>query len=1119
MTSKQSYIARFFLVVLVFAGFTTAGVSKESSVKIWQEPRVIPTYLVGEPDINPRFYTGRTYQGAQGRVYPYAMLDVLTENRQDKTYNAVYLENEFLKISVLPEIGGRLFSALDKTNNYDFIYHQHVVKPALIGMLGAWIAGGIEWNFPHHHRPSVFMPIDYVMEQHPDGSSTVWVGEMEIRHRMKWMVGLTLHPGKSYIEATIRPFNRTPFVNTFLCFANVGIHANEEYQVIFPPSTQFATYHTKNQFTRWPISHEVFNGIDYTSGVDVSWWKNHPEWTSMFAWNYEDDFFGGYDHGKHAGTVSVANHHVVPGRKFWEWSNGPRGWMWDKILTEDDGPELELMTGAYSDNQPDYSWLRPYETKIIKMYWYPIRELGGIKNANLKAAVNLDVTKKNTARIAFNTTKKYENAAALLRAGEKIIFDKRIDISPDKPFAQEVPLPEKVTEYDLRVSLSSADGEELIAYTPVKIEKAPMPETVKAPSEPKDYKTVEQLYLTGLRLEQFHNPALQPYPFYEEALRRDPNNYRVNVALGILYFKRGMFEDAEKCFQRAIDRATYNYTSPRDGEAFYYHGLVQKFLGKYDAAYNDLYKATWSYGSHTAAYYHLAEIACIRGEFDTALEHIDRALATNAWNTKAKDLKAAVLRHLGRFEQAAQVASDVLKVDLLDFWALNELYLAKSAMKAKDEADKQLRTLMKIMREDIQSYLELAVDYGNAGLYDEAIQVLKRLPVSSTAGAGSHPMLYYYLAFYSGKKGQAEDAERIYKLASKMPPDYCFPFRLESIEVLQTAFTKNPTDARAHYYLGNLFYDNQPENAIREWEKSVAIDDTLATAHRNLGFAYARNLDDVPKAITSYEKAIACDKKDPRPYYELDLLYERDGRLSPQERLALLESNNETIIKRDDAFSRKVILSVQLGDYDKALDLMMNRHFHTWEGGATVHDAFVDSHLLRGTNHLKAGRYRQALKDYQTALEYPENFDMTTPYRGGRECQIYYYIATAYEALGDKEKAKESYEKSVDAKQRRAWSDLRYYQALSYRKLGLEDKATEILDGLIAFAQAEEGVDFFAKFGEKESPKFRKANNNYLLGLAYLAKGSKAEAKAKFAEALKLNPNHLWAAVLLSRLS
>jgi len=1118
VTSKKYLMVAISLISVTLAGFSMAQAAKESPVKIWQEPRVIPTYLIGKPNRNPRFYTGRTYQGAQGRVYPYPMLDVLTDNRQDKTYKAVYLENEYLKISVLPEIGGRLFSALDKTNNYDFIYHQHVIKPALIGMLGAWISGGIEWNFPHHHRPSVFMPIDYVLQENPDGSSTIWVGEIEIRHRLKWMVGLTLYPGKSYIEATIRPFNRTPFAHSFLCFANVGIHANEQYQVIFPPSTEFATYHTKNQFARWPISHEVFNSINYTKGVDVSWWKNHPEWTSMFAWNYEDDFFAGYDHGKQAGTVSVANHHVAPGKKFWEWSNGPRGWMWDKILTETDGPELELMTGAYSDNQPDYSWLQPYEAKTIKMYWYPIRELGGVKNANLKAAINLELTEKNTVKIGFNTTSRYENAKVVLKAGDKVIFERQIDISPDKPFCEEIALAPGVKEHDLRVSLLSATDEELIAYNPVKSKSSPIPETVKAPLDPKDIKTVEQLYLTGLRLEQFHNPALEPYPFYEEALRRDPGNYRVNVALGILYFKRGLFEEAEQCFRTAIERATKNYTSPRDGEAHYYYGLVLKFQGKYDAAYEALYKAAWSYGFHTAAYYHLAEIDCIKGDFTTALKHINRSIVTNAWNTKALDFKAAILRRLGRFEEAAQVASKVLASDLLDFWAGYELYLAKSAMGAKDKANKQLSDLKAKMRDEVQSYLELAVDYGNCGLWNEAIEALSRLDTSDGKKGSTYPMLYYYLGFFWEKKAETEKALKYYKIASKMPPDYCFPFRLESIEVLRTAFTVNHADARAHYYLGNLLYDHQPENAIKEWEKSVALDDTFATAHRNLGFAYARDRNNVPKAIASYEKAVACNKYEPRFYYELDLLYERDGRLSPQERLALLESNNQTIIKRDDAFSRKALLYVQIGDYDKALDLMVNRHFHTWEGGATVHGAFVDSHLLRGTNHFKAGRYREALKDYQAALLYPENLETSEPYRGGRACQVYYFIATAYEALGNTEKAREAYEKSVNAKQRQAWSYLRYYQALSFQKLGRRDKANEILDGLIAFATAEAAVDFFAKFGEKEPPKFRRANNNYLLGLAHLGGGMRTEAKAEFEKAIKLNPNHLWAAIQLSQI-
>jgi len=439
-------------------------------------------------------------------------------------------------------------------------------------------------------------------------------------------------------------------------------------------------------------------------------------------------------------------------------------------------------------------------------------------------------------------------------------------------------------------------------------------------------------------------------------------------------------------------------------------------------------------------------------------------------------------------------------------------------MGAKDQANKQLSHLKAKMRDEVQSYLELAVDYGNCGLWNEAIEVLSRLDTSDGKKGSTYPMLYYYLGYFREKKGESEKALKYYKIASKMPPDYCFPFRLESIDVLRTAFRNNPSDARDPYYLGNLFYDHQPQTAIREWEKSTALDDTFSTAHRNLGFAYARLQNDIPKAIASLEKAVACDKEDPRLYYELDVLYERDGRISPQKRLQLLENNNKTIIKRDDAFSRKVLLYVQIGDYDKALDLMVNRHFHTWEGGATIHGAFIDSHLLRGTNHYKAGRYREALKDYQAALLYPENLETAEPYRGGRACQVYYYIATAYEALRDTEKAGTFYEKSVAAKQRYEWSQLRYYQALAFRKLGREDRANKILEGLIEFAKADVAVDFFAKFGEKQSREFQMANNHYLLGLAYLGKGLRAEAKAEFEKALKLNVNHLWAAVQLSQI-
>ncbi len=338
----------------------------------------------------PCFLCGDAYQGASKVIYPYALMDNLSNTKVEKEHKAVFLENEYMKLCLLPDMGGRLFYATDKTNDYEFFYRQHVIKPANIGMLGAWISGGIEWCVFHHHRASTSLPVDYRLVENEDGSKTIWFGEIEPRHRMKWSIGLTLHPGRSYIETDVRMYNRTANTHSILYWANVATHVNDEYQVIFPPSVQQGVYHAKNSLSTGPYRDEVYNGKDYTGGIDVSWWKNHPDPISIFAHDLKEDFMGGYDHGKEAGTVHVGNHHIVKGAKLWEWGPGEFGTMWDsEILTDSDGPYAEIMVGGYSDNQPDYSWIKPGEVKRLTQYWYPVREMGGFKNANLDAAVNL----------------------------------------------------------------------------------------------------------------------------------------------------------------------------------------------------------------------------------------------------------------------------------------------------------------------------------------------------------------------------------------------------------------------------------------------------------------------------------------------------------------------------------------------------------------------------------------------------------------------------------------------------------------------------------------------------------------------------------------------------------
>ena len=1098
--------------ILIFFHLVFIPVYADQSVKIWEEALVIPTYRAGKPDLNPIFYSGRAYQGAKGAVYPYPLLDKLTDIREEGTYRAVYLENDYIKICVLPEIGGRIFSALDKTNNYDFFYRQHVIKPALIGMLGAWVSGGVEWNFPHHHRATGFMPVDYTLTENPDGSKTIWVGEIEIRHRMKWVIGLTLYPDSSCLEATIKIFNRTPFAHSFLCWANVAVHTNSDYQIIFPPSTEYATFHGKNQFSQWPVSSEVFNRVDYTKGVDVSWWKNHPRPTSFFAWNCEEDFLAGYDHGKEAGVIHVADHRIVPGKKFWTWGTGERGQMWENILTETDGPYIELMVGAYSDNQPDYSWIHPYEVRTIRRYWYPIKQIGGVKSANRQAALNMETTPKNTVLLGCYTTGEHRSARVMLKTEERVIYKKEINISPREPFLKEIELLQGVNTENLRALLVSHLNEILVSYQPQKKDKASMPEPVKSPLPPEKIKSNEELYLTGLRLEQFHNPVFEPYPYYEEALKRDPGDSRVNTALGILYMKRGMFLEAEDMLNRAVRRITRDYTSPKSGEAFYYLGVALRAIGKIGKAYDAFYKAAWSQAWGAASYNSLAELESQKGDLLKALEFLDRSLSLNTLNTRAQNFKAVLLRRLGRLEESEKITKKVLNFDPLDFWAGNEYYLTKNAMGLEKEAQAAEDSLQIKMRNSAQSYLELAVDYGNCGFVDEAVEVLSRHVKADVKGSSTYPMLYYYLGYYLGKKGEKKKAQEYYRLASQMPGDYCFPFRLESIDVLRTTQSNNPSDARAPYYLGNLLFDFQPEEAIKEWEKSRILDEAFPIVHRNLGLAYARVKNDVLASIASMEKAVSCNREDARYFYELDLLYEAGG-VSPEKRLSFLERNHEAVLMRDDSLSREIMLLVQRGKYDRAIDLLSIHHFHVWEGGGRIHNVYVDAHLLKGHEHFAAEQYREALKFFKAALEYPENLEVGRPYSGGRDAQVCYFIGTIYEALGDVDKAKKYYEDSVAMKL--GWSEVSYYQGLVFQKLGQKEKAEQMFDGLIKFGEtrlrAASSRDFFAKFGERQSAMYRQANAHYLKGLGCLGIGRKSEARAQFVKALECNVNHLWA--------
>jgi tetratricopeptide (TPR) repeat protein len=1089
--------------------------SENKTVRAWEDRITIPTYPEQPPDKNPMFFEKRVYQGSSGKVYPNPITDRVSNERSEKTYNAVFLENEYLHLMILPEIGGRIHIGQDKTNGYDFFYRQNVIKPALVGLLGPWISGGVEFNWPQHHRPSTYMPVEHAIEHSDDGSVTVWLSEHEPMQRMKGMVGICLHPGKSYVEAKVRLYNRTPFAQTFLWWANVGIRVHDQYQAFFPPDVTYVADHAKRAISSYPIARNFYYGVDYRKGVDISWYRNIPVPTSYMVTESEYDFFGGYDYRKNAGVVHFANRHIAPGKKLWTWGNAEFGYAWDRNLTDADGPYIELMAGVFTDNQPDFSWLQPYETRTWSQFWYPIQQIGPAKNANRFAAVNLEPI-DGKLRVGICVTEPFETAKLLVTAGGETILEDISDLTPGRPYLREVR-----SASDCSVRLLTNEGHEIIQYTPPNAKNltTSLPEPATEPPPPKEIVSSDELYVTGLHLEQYRHATRYPEPYWEEALERDPLDSRCNTALGLLKLKRGQFSEAEAHFRRAIERVTRRNPNPAEGEAYYYLGVVLQYQDRLEKAYSSFYKATWNYAWRSAAYYHLAEINCHRLEFDRALQHLELSLKENSDYLNARNLRAAILRRLGASAESAACARESHRIDPLDFWSRYELEISGEPP-LRSEVPESLGS----DRVQKQLELDLAFDYAAAGFWGEAGDLLIRY-VSEPQRA--HPIALYLLGYCKLRLGKDSEATATWDDAAEASPDYCFPARIEEMIVLQAALAKNSSDARAHYYLGNLFYDKKRyDEAIAEWEASVEIDPSFAIPWRNLGIAYFNVRKDADAALGAYDNALKANLDDARLLYEADQLRKRTGAHASQ-RLATFESHLHLVAQRDDLTVEFITLLNQTGRAEQALELLLARRFNPWEGGeGLVSGQYVWAHILLGRSFLERSNPQKALAHFSAAREYPQNLG-EGKHLLTRETHLDYFAGLALSQMGRPDEARTCWIRAAADDSSITW--LSYYRAASLDVLGRKEEAASLLRqmGDLADRQmdTEVKIDYFATslpnllLFEDDLQTRNRVDCLFLLALSELGLGKPERAMELLNQVLSLDCNHIAAQQELESLS
>ncbi len=1076
--------------------------------EVWSEQVVIPTYGVGQPEKNPMFLEKRVYQGSSGKVYPYPVIDKILDEKEDKTYTALWLENDYLRVMILPELGGRIQRAYDKTNGYDFVYYNEVIKPALVGLLGPWISGGIEFNWPQHHRPTTFLPTDWRILENPDGSKTVECSEVDQMYGTKGKLSYTLYPDRAYIELRGQLYNRTNLPQTFLWWANPAVAVNEHTQSIFPPDVNAVFDHGKRDVSSFPIATGVYYKHDYGAGVDISRYKNIPVPTSYMCARSDYDFVGGYDYGVGAGLLHVADHHISPGKKQWTWGCGDFGRAWDRNLTDANGPYIELMTGVYCDNQPDFTWLKPFEEKVFTQYFLPYKAVGAVKNASREAVVGLQVH-GGRAEITVYATARYEQARVVLTAAGETVYEHVGTLSPTDVLQAEVAV--EADETALTLAVFDRSGRKLLDYTPRAKQIEPLPDPMPPAGPPEQIATAEELYLTGLHIEQYRHATYLPDPYYLEALKRDSGDIRANTAYGRLLLRRGRFADSERYFRAAIARMTERDPNPYNSEAYTALGLSLLYQDRSDEAYDAFYKASWTGEEQELSFYYLAAIDARRGQYDLALEHIDRSLVKNGHSLKSRALRGLILESLGRKAEADAWFGEDLRLDAFDYVSGLELDRART---------------LALMGSRPSSFLECAIDYAEAGYYEKAAEAAGLCPVE-------HPMLAYHRAYYAARFDPAL-SEAALDAAAAQDSAYCFPNKLEDIPVLRWTMEKRPADSKAPYYLGCLLYDRRRyEEAVSCWEQSAARNDGFPTVWRNLALAYFNQSHAPEKALACMERAYALDGEDARVLLELDQLYHKLGR-PVRERFAFLDARRDVAFRRDDLYVEYVTLLNDMGRYQDAYARIMAHKFHPWEGGegkVTTQYAVALTQLARQA--LAAGDAAGARELLTQALVFPHDLG-EGKLEGAKDNNIYYYLGLAQRALGDESAARTCLERAAAGDEEPAGmmyyndqpADLIFYQGLANRALGREERAASRFHKLVSYGEKHYydrvKIDYFAVslpdlqlFDEDLSLRSR-AHCEYLIGLGSMGLGDMARARKCLDAVLAIDCAHQGA--LLHRL-
>ncbi len=1063
----------------------------------------IRTYPEPAPEDMPVYAENRVHQRSTGRPYPNKIvLNVERGTAVDKEYTVVRLENDWLSVDILPEIGGRIFAARDRTTGYDFFYRQHVIKPALIGVLGSWISGGVEFNWPFHHRASGFMPCDFRTEILPDGSAACHLSEHDPIDRMKGMFSIILRPDRAYLETRMRLYNRTELPRSFLWWENAAVPVNEQYRIFFPKDVTYVNFHYLKSRAPYPVSDAcTYNGIPFTSPVDISRHKNTRDATSYFSAASKFDFFGGYDEGKRCGVVHVADHHISPGKKMFTWGYNQLSRSWERALTDTDGQYAELMAGSYSDNQPNFSWLAPFETKCFSQFWYPISEIGAPDYADLNGAVTLD-REENALHVQF--TGYYDSAVIRVSDGDILLAECSVPAMPCSPVR--IPVTELSAHPYVTITASS-EGKTLFTYTEREYDRFAIPETITDTPASESISDVQTLYLAGVHVDQYRDPAVYPDVYWKRALTFMPYHIPSLLAMAKFSYRYCDYETALEYADRAYHAQSVFNERPESGEVSYIRGLILESLGRTDEAYDAYSLAAWDGNTCDRAMTRVSMLDIARGEPDKALTHSGEALAHNAKNNLAAAVRISALAMLGRKEEAEALAADIVSADPF----------AYSVRFAGGEEPSEIFASM--LSDPVQTTLDSVWEFFRMGKTELCVSLLEEL--DSFLPEGKKPaVLYLTLAYLKHIRG--EDVSALLVKASDAPVGRTYPNRPEELTVLRTFAEISDISS---YLLGCIAYSKhlykEAETAwLRVKKPSFAHYAVVCRCLALIAFNHGENREE---ALPLMREAL----KNSSAASHAQLLYENvillDKSCAPAEEKLMLLTGDPDTYTRDDLVTELAKACNQNGQPMDALAVLEARDFTPCEGGEhAIAEQYMFAHYILARRAYEKGDHLSALEHFRAAQVLPEHLGAgiwnrcrLVPYRYGE--------ALCLRLMGEREASDriltEITEIEIDYFSNMHLKELPYYQALCYRLLGREARGCALMtEYRRRWQEALNAHDsgyfsttpFFLPFTDTASD-MRCAQYSYLSALCADYRGEADEAKELARRAYLMNSELLFA--------